>query len=289
MPINQLERHPFLDYRENPNIKDRKKPYKGIIIGSFPIFSLTSKLDLHLEIIDNNYNNIPNDIRMNFFYGSAKSKLWDLLFNVFINENNINRDNAILLLEENNLIMSDVIFQSNRKNKSASDVDLMVNIQNNIGQNLELNNSIINILNTNEEVVNIFFTAIGLYGKTPFGWFKEIYSNEEIIIENENYIGNNIWSLTIVINKRKFNVFLLPTPKERTIHFTDNQRHIGFCNYLKSIDPLFYNQIINILKANRTPKQKQLLSKHRAAFLIEIYRQAFVFNNLRFDGNINAI
>lgn len=285
MPINQLERHPFLNYRDGLNT-EKIKTYKGLVLGSFPIYNLTYKLDEKFEVIENNKN--KNDIRLNFFYGSKKSNLWDYIFNAFENINPITKENAIDLLEDNNLIMSDVIYQTNRKNENAPDSDLMINnseIKKQILNELKLNNSIVEIINKNKGLQNIFFTATGMKGKTPFGWFKDIFG-KKLIIDKINYFCGKPWSLTIKIDNRNFNVFLLPTPKPRGIHFTDNSKHQGFCNYLKSVDELFYNQILNVLERNRSKQQNNKISYYREKFLIETYKQALLYNNLYFDGSL---
>ena len=82
---------------------------------------------------------------------------------------------------------------------------------------------------------------------------------------------------------------MLPTPKPRGIHFTDNQQNPAFINYLQSIDLGFYNQIANLPQANRNEMQENQLTQYRKLFLIENYRQAFVYENLEFNGNLNNI
>ena len=210
MPVNILERHPYLNYREG--IKKEKRKYKGLIIGSYPIYACSNILDENLNVV--NENNFENQIRMRFFYGSNRSEFWDYLFNVFEDQNEITKENAINLLERNDLIISDALYQTNRINVSSSDSDLMVSIGVNdfINQNLLLNNSIRDIIIENEEIENLYFTATGLIGKCPFGWFRQIFENE-LGYEQVDNNGFNRWGLNCNINNRHFNVFLLPTPK----------------------------------------------------------------------------
>jgi len=159
------------------------------------------------------------------------------------------------------------------------------NINNFVLQNLSLNYSIGDIIDENPNLKNLFFTATGLDGKSPFGWFRRIFENN-LIIDNIFEVEGRIWSFNCIINNRRFNVFMLPTPKPRGIHFTNNQRTITFCNYLQSIDIDFYNEIDNLPMINRTNIQKQLLSEYRVSFLIETYRQAIIENNLNFNGTL---
>jgi len=97
------------------------------------------------------------------------------------------------------------------------------NVDEFILNNLSLNESIIQLLQKHQTIENLYFTATGLNGKNPFGWFRQIFNNE-IIIHQQNIIDKRRWSLTCTIHNRQYNVFMLPTPKPRGIHFTDNQR-----------------------------------------------------------------
>lgn len=80
---------------------------------------------------------------------------------------------------------------------------------------------------------------------------------------------------------------MLPTPKPRGIHFSDNQRNQCFSNYIQCSDNNFYNQIDNLLVVDRTPEQKAILSQLRHNFIIETYRQAFIYGNMNFNGSLN--
>lgn len=280
MPINQLERHPYLNYREK--LKNKNNDYTGLIIGSFPIYACTNILDDNLNLIQE--NNFENQLRFRFFYGSIRSEFWDYIFKAFENDNPINIDNCINLLENNKLLISDVIFQTNRLNESAADSDLMINenINEFIADNLKLNIDILNIIDENKNIKNLFFTAKGLTGKCPFGWFRSIFQNN-IEIVNLN-IQNNRFNC--IINGREFNVFLLPTPKPRGIHFSDNQRNQEFSNYIQSVDLEFFNIINELPEANRTNQQKKYISQLRLNFIVECYKQALIYNNLNFNGFI---
>ena len=284
MPINQLERHPYLNYKEELNL-NLNTEYTGLVIGSFPIYACSNLVDANLEVF--NMNNMVNDIRFRFFYGSNNSQFWDYLFKSFGDNREITIENCINLLENKKLIITDSLFQINRVNFSSSDEDLMIheNVEENILNNLELNHSIKDILKNNSSIKSLFFTSTGIVPKSPYGWFKTIFENnvfEENIIE----IGTRRWSCNLIINEKRYNVFMLPTPKPRGIHFTDNQQNPAFINYLQSIDLGFYNQIANLPQANRNEMQENQLTQYRKLFLIENYRQAFVYENLEFNGNL---
>lgn len=177
MPVNQLERHPYLNYRDELKL-DKAKKIKGLIIGSFPIYACTNVIDENLNVIQE--NNIENLIRFRFFYGSRKSKFWDYLFEMFGNENEITVIKCVDMLENNNLIVTDVLSQTNRINESSDDKDLLIlnNGENNIVENLQMNHSIIDLLNNNLEIENLYFTAKGIVGKSPFGWFRSIFNDD---------------------------------------------------------------------------------------------------------------
>jgi len=280
MPINQLEQHPYLNYRDNLNVK--RDDYTGLIIGSFPIFACSNLLDENLNVLIE--NNFENQLRFRFFYGSNNSEFWDYMFKVYENENQINIENCINLLENNKLLISDIIFQTNRLNESAADSHLMIdnNVNNFISENLLLNDGILNIIEKNKNIKNLFFTAKGLTGKCPFGWFRSMFENNlEIVNINDQ---NNRFNC--IINGREFNVFLLPTPKPRGIHFTDNQRNVEFSNYMQSIDIEFFNIIDGLPEAERNNQQRNYISQLRLNFIVECYKQAFVHNNLNFNGFI---
>jgi len=287
MPIDELERHPFINYLDN-NI-DSEKKYTGLIIGSFPVYSCTDSLDQNLEVSEERFN--KEEVKMRFFYGSRRSEFWEYCSRAFEQGNptclvdNFTTQRTIDFLNINNLLITDVICQTNRKNTSAADSDLwQTEAPLYVANNLSLNDSIIDIINGHPSIKNLFFTAKGTTRKTPFGWFKEI-CGETFPEDNWN---NDSFGKNIEISGRQFNAFLLPTPKPRAIHFTDENRNPHFVHYLQSVDREFFNEIDRTLKDDRSDVQEERLKVLRKDFLIESYRQAFVENNLDFDGHINA-
>lgn len=297
MPINELERHPFIDYLDN-EIEPKKK-YSGLIIGSFPVYSCTDTLDENLQIIEQRF--IPDDVTMKFFYCSKKSNFWNYCSSAFGEQNpttplpnddqenihHLARQRAIDFLNRNNLLMTDVISQTNRNEFGDEDSNLW--IENGAPQfvinNLSKNHQLTNIINRYPSIENLFFTATGTNGKSPFGWFRDIFGNN-LTIGQQRLIDGRTWGLICNINGRQLRAFLLPTPKARGIHFTDNRRTLMFVNYLQSIVPDFYNEIENIPQNQWTQHQKDTLKALRHNFLVEAYRQALVQNNLDFNGAI---
>lgn len=297
MPINELERHPFLNYLYE-NVEN-KTSYNGLIIGSFPVFSCTDSLDNNLNVAIERF--VPKDVHMRFFYGSRKSNFWEYVSSAFgevnpiilqptdniENPHLIARQRTISFLQRNKLLITDSIFQTNRNMENDEDSNLWVtnNADEFIVKNLSLNTSIIDLIDEHNTIENLYFTATGLNKKSPFGWFREIFGNN-ITIQNANTIDGRRWSFLCSIKKRKFNVFMLPTPKPRGIHFTDNSKTQMFVNYLQHNMTNFYLEIENIPIAERTVLQEQTLKSARKSFIIECYNQAFVTHNLEFSGQV---
>lgn len=298
MPINELERHPFCNYLQEDNL-EILSDYKGLIIGSFPVFSITNSLDHNLDVAIERF--VQQDVHMRFFYGSKKSNFWKYVsaalgkanpttqepYDDINNLHLIAKQRAISLLQENKLIITDSIFQTNRNFENDEDSNLWItdNVDEFILENLSLNTDIINLIDEHPTIKYLYFTATGLNGKSPFGWFRQIFRNN-ITIQNENNIDGRIWSFQCNIDQRQFNAFMLPTPKPRGIHFTDNSRTQMFVNYLQSQLNDFYFEIANLPQAERTILQSQTLKTARNSFIIECYRQAFVEYNLEFNGHI---
>ena len=285
MPINQLERHPFID--DYNHFIDPQTEYSGLIIGSFPIWATThlvgEDLIVNEEIYDEDLMKFP------FFYGSIKSFFWEYTLTSFgVNQDfNYTKENIINFLNDNNLLITDVIYQTNRMGHSGADSDLFIDdgtpifVSNNLSLNIGLNDILLN----HPTLKNLFFTAKGMIGKTPFGWFREIFEGQ-LEFEIMQQIDNIIWSVNLNINGREYNAFFLPTPKPRGIHFTDNRRNAMFSNYMQSVDPIFFEIISINPYNNRTNEMKSRLTELRISFLVETYRQALVENNLNFDGFI---
>lgn len=300
MPIDELESHPFLDYDMDNGI-DPTMLYEGLIIGSFPVYSCTHTLGNNLQVIQERFE--PNDVSMRFFYCSRRSKFWHYCSSAFgevdptialpgDNPNDIHdlaKQRTIDFLNRNSLLITDVIRQTNRLGTGDEDSNLWITQGANefITRNLQRNQRVIELIEENIAIENLYFTATGLNRKSPFGWFREIYG-DNLILEDQRIIDGRPWGLICNINGRRFKAFLLPTPKPRGIHFTDNQRTLMFVNFLLSRDIDFYNEIRVVPKNLRTRLQKQTLETYRFQFLVECYRQALIENNLDFNGTVLA-
>lgn len=290
MPINELEQHPFIGYQNNYdyNVKD----ITGIIVGSFPIYSITNSINANREIVLQRDN--EQETFMKFFYGSKKSDLWNYLvsiynFHDFVNMVDIGRvekvEYAKRLLFENKLIMTDCIKASNRIRFSSADSDLLINtadVEDWVIDNLEYNLDLIDLLETHKNIKNIYFTSIMEIGNAPYSLFKRILFDSEFIEVQHYFPNGKNWAKIIEIDGREYRAFFLPTPKARSIHFSANNQHPLFNNYLQSIDP----NLVAGIQFPLNPLVNQQISLHRSNFLIEMYRQAFVNQNLEFNGSI---
>lgn len=292
MPVNELEIHPYLD---TINYKAKDENYfENLIIGSFPIYAITDRVleNNQIQEIDLNENNAD----MRFFYGSNKNNFWSWFANAFNADNPLEQANpefrkqdAVKLLVANKFLITDVLYKTNRKNTSALDSDLWVKTQNNfVVQNRSLNHSLRSLLNTNKAIKNLYFTATGLDGKTPFGWFKKIFG-DDLVFQNINVIHNNTVSATLTINNREYNTFFLITPGggwARRIPFTGVNNDGMFSNYLMDIDLNFFNEVENIPKENRTIAQEETLKQYRIDYIKLYYRQLLNAKNMLFDGHV---
>jgi hypothetical protein len=288
MPLNELERHPYLDYFKSME-KETLYFSNGMIIGSFPIYGCTDSIDKNLQILSRRFT--KSEVKMRFFYGSRKSDFWKYVSSAFYESDptkaNVNprelHFKCIEFLQRNNLVLTDVIYQTNRKDESSEDTSLMVInsfVSEWIRNNLRLNYGLIHILDDHPEIQTLYFTSQEINGNSPFGWFKRIFGKRLQIIEFRNF------GALVKIDDKVFKCFFLPTPKQRALHFTDNQRSVLFVNFMKSYNPDFFQIIREIRKNERTADQVKRLSELRVECLNEAYRQAILYNNLDFDGTV---
>jgi hypothetical protein len=290
MPNNELEIHPYL---ESINDCDQDVNYfENLIIGSFPIYSITDTLNEDGSIVSR-FNS--QDAFMRFFYGSKKNSFWELFSNVLGTNNpteleqNSRTQSAISILVENNFLITDVIHKTNRNHVKSEDSELWVTTSNDfVNNNRTLNWDLDRVLNRNINIKYIYFTSTEINGNSPFGWFKEIFRNNySMAILNQ--IGNRIISASIEINNRKYIIFFFPSPAGngvRGIQLSNTRRTEIFVNYIRSIDFQFFEEI-NVLPQNeRTQFHKSRLTQLRRNFLVESWRQAVILKNIDFNGNI---
>ena len=296
MPINELERHPFLNYHQLP--QPSTIAYTGLVVGSFPIYAITDTVSVGQGETQQRFDSVQ--ARMKFFYGSEDSDFWQYCSAAFgeaVNPavaqpgdvaNNgvgIARQRCIDFLDRHKLLMTDVIYQTNRVDERSEDKYLWqkAGVPEVIKTQLQLNHTLPALLDQYPTIRNLYFTATGQTGKCPFGWFKKIFVRH-VTITNPVTFGDRSWSVVLTIQGRMYNAFFLPTPKARGVHFGDQRRAHQFVNYLQHQAPAFYEQIGPLLEADREPTQEAALTAYRLEFLAESYRQAMVSNNLHFDG-----
>ncbi|MEJ0032419.1 MAG: hypothetical protein WDO15_19630 [Bacteroidota bacterium] len=237
---------------------------------------------------------------MRFFYGSVKSGFWKYLSSALQAHDptdtpalpngepdfSLRRREAINLLEDNNILMTDSLYRTNRFENRDEDKNLWRPSDTFAYQNSQTNLKIMEYLEEFPTIDGLFFTATVTASKSPFFWFRQAMRGHIEQPPNWNFIAGRRWHSILKIDSRYYQTFLLPTPKPRGIHFTDNQRLESFVNYLQSIDNDFYKEIAHIPKATRTPIQNTMLSAHREAFLVECFRQAIVLRNQDFNGTV---
>lgn len=289
MPLNELESHPYLDYINDNLVKGKK--YKGLIIGSFPIYGCTNSSDpCDVEnIIDERFDH--DKVKMRFFYGSKDSKLWKYCAESLGCKNPTDNENTdaivsdiINFLNDNDLIITDIIKRTNRTKQGSLDTNLLVEkgTDLNIIQNFAMNESIYDLLKEHKYIKNLYFTAKD-NKPSPYQWFKETFNDSFEFHNVEGY--ENSRKCNFINSEREFNVFLLPTPKPRGIHYSPPKSiNLYFDNFLSKVDPALRNAVRNIKKEERTNKQVNLLKEYREQFIIETYRMAFQENNLFYNG-----
>lgn len=303
MPLNEIERHPYLKYFINDHNGFENVPwekYTRMIIGSFPIYEIT---DTIYPIIENRAQNA--NITLPFFYGSETNAFWDRYSRVFdginpflMDELQLKLNCAVRVLEDNNTILSDVIKKTNRhcinngevKHFSPNDNALMNNQANNeVKRQFELNNELLDWIIKSENLKSIYFTSQkSKSGKSPGGWLHKLLLNNNItlrlLFENDNVIQ---YEMT---NKDKFkrvvNLFFLPTPSsKRSIALGVTRQHPMFVNYLNSLVP----ELLEILQNQnfiQNPIQKEQIKTHRENFIQLWWRTYLLDHDMFFNGGI---
>ena len=289
MAINELEVHPYLNdikYREH-----KANYFENLIIGTFPVYGITNT-ESPLGVIEEHDFNEDN-AHMRFFYGSKKNYLWQLLANAFgenipveLENQDLRKQGAIDLLVKHKFLITDVVHKTNRNDQSASDSDLWKRTKNRfVLENRSLNQDLSQLLADNKGIKYIYFTATGLEGKSPSGWFKSIFKNN-LEFQQVN-VFNKIVSAPIHLFGRDYIAFFLPSPSgnwARRIPFTGNNNDELFSNYIISVDPDFYNRVVNLPKKNRTPQQNNRLTELRKAYLQHHYTSVLRDKMVDFNG-----
>lgn len=289
MPHNQLEIHPYLNCINDQNFDGSY--FENLFIGTFPIYSITDTLNANNAIISR-FDEEPAFMR--FFYGSRKNSFWKLFSEVCgaLNPTDLpmvqRKNAAVELLVNHKFLITDVVYKTNRKAEGSEDDDLWVQTENEfVVQNRSLNTGLVDLLNRNEKIKYLYFTATVLVGKSPFGWFQDIFG-DALQYQIVQQVEKRIVSASLTINGRGYTAFFLPSPAgngTRGLHF-NNQRTKIFVNYLQSVNPEFYAEIDPIPEKERTIQQKERLTQLRKDFLIENWRQLIELKNTNYNGII---
>ena len=295
MPINELEEHPFLNYYED--LPGTPSYYRGLIIGSFPIYAVTNTIDRIGATIQ---QRLEPEASMRFFYGSRKSQFWNYTGQALTGTDPRKENGEYLppdiavqrckqLLFNHRLLISDSLYRTNREATGSEDKNLMVPSENSwVNGNKSLNHQIPSLLRKNKGISSIYFTSTMVDPKSPYGWFAEIFE-QELRNTGQYRVGNRLWSRTAEINlgpkeKRILKLFFLPTPKTRGISWK-TRRLPMFEAYIRTYHQDFFLEINDLLAINHTLLQKGRLSGLREQFLIDCYSQALVHSNETFTGD----
>jgi|694.fasta_scaffold152798_3 hypothetical protein len=124
MPIDEIEKHPFLQLQENSQ-GFLHSAINIVIIGTFPIYSITSSIPLEKkgDELRDKWNGKAN---FQYFYGSKENHFWRILSSTFKKPFPKTSGEAINLLTENGIFISDVFKTVVRNDYSPLDKDLRI-------------------------------------------------------------------------------------------------------------------------------------------------------------------
>jgi len=299
MPLNEIEQHPYLDYfiTYNNNNVDWAK-YNKMIIGSFPVYGITETIYPYSD-----KRHLECSMQMPFFYGSQTNEFWSHLVKAiddrqWISANNPKdtRNLAIKYLEQHGILLTDVISRTNRfamkddlPSPFSTDDSALLNLsaERHVVDQFALNQDVIDWLIKAVNIDSLYFTAQGLSGKTPGGWFHQILNRHNIEFE-VLYQSSNAMKYRMRLNDRirVFKLFYLPTPSSyRSLAFTIGRQHPMFVNYLMSHHPTFYQSVVaNNFDLDKT--KKSMLTSHRNTFIQLWWKQYLLRQNVYFDGSV---
>ncbi|MCJ8209936.1 hypothetical protein MUY27_09470 [Mucilaginibacter sp. RS28] len=302
MPLNELEKHPYLDYHQTLplTLQRPKSEFTGLIIGTFPIYDITMSHD-------GQTHRFGNGARMQFFYGSSENSFWETLTTILRvddDDNPLKTPNAkdgtlraINLLTSRGLLITDVIKCTNRYNNTTKNgkCPLDQSLLNCKGAPLETlkgfqyNNGIKDILSQYPGIKNLFFTNTGVSGITPFGLFqKEIFKNK-IQIVNEYKAGTRLFAQTIRIDNKMYDAFFLPSPAGegfRGLSWGDKRPLKVLQDYVRSKNPKLYNELVKLKQSQRSIRQSNDLTNLRKSFFEDCWRAAIVDRNKGFFSSL---
>lgn len=184
-----IEIHPRLD------INNLKITQSKIILGSFPIWSLT-QIDSGIKSETNSESIIiKREGEFPFFYGSSTNKFWEW-YKKYVDIGIVTNDLNIIKnsLDRNEIGITDVILSCKRKNKSALDKHLSERIYNHEFITYPKLGETLKILCTSKGVMNEMFLH-----KIFFKIHQNISINEKASLEFQNEfiakIGGDINSI----------------------------------------------------------------------------------------------
>lgn len=189
-----MEHHPRLD-RQNLKINHAK-----IILGSFPIWSLTKHTDEAGNLIDTAFGAEGNTGEFPFFYGSSSNLLWKW-YREYLDPEIVLLDVESIQhsLTKNKIGITDVILSCKRKGKSALDKDLFQRVYNYHFFNYPKVGEVLKILCTSKGVMNEM-----LLSKTFFMQHERVSLNPETSLSFQNEFIEKINGYHGVIKKPIF-------------------------------------------------------------------------------------
>lgn len=208
-----IELHPRLDIR-NLKIKQNK-----IILGSFPIWSLTQREDT--QSLKHDLKRILNKKKEEFpfFYGSSTNKFW-IWYKEYIDDEIVlgNIESIKNSIERNEIGLTDVILSCKRKNQSALDKDLSQRVYNHDFILYPKEGQILKILCTSKGVLNEMLlnnAFFKLHKKIKINVHSSIFFQNELIEKiggNINCIQNSIFIELLVEDGGIIQCLATPSP-----------------------------------------------------------------------------
>lgn len=150
MPINELETHPYLSIQiTNFNDKENLSKYRKLIVGTFPIYAITSSHPIEETGLVKRAN-WTADAFMQYFYGSWGSHFWEMFSLTFDDIIPNTQEEAIDLVNKYNFLITDVFKETFRKGYSPLDSNLVAPVY---------NDTIVTLIQNSDNLKIIYFTS----------------------------------------------------------------------------------------------------------------------------------
>lgn len=158
MPIGEIETHPYLHQGE---ISGASK----LILGSFPVYECTDQDG------ESKQKTRQKEGTIRFFYGSSRSKLWELYGKTIDSDipSDPNPNQILQSLAKSRIAVSDTIYSCERHLVSSEDSKLIRRIYNRDGVQKLIQDGVRRIVCTSKGVLNDLEKQIVLFGANPFG------------------------------------------------------------------------------------------------------------------------